>query len=401
MNSEPTLMKRDIIDALLLTFCLFFIASPYFFWTWYGLLLPKLLATMIAGFLFYKHKEILTQKDQPLLVLFVFIWLFYSFNEFTKGARLGVVATFPYVLLGYVPFVKKEFGSKVFNYFVTIYAIIIGLSMISWIAAMAGYLSPIGVLGEGNESLEAQRKTYLVFPLALVSTKDMGDYIRFCGVFDEPGVVGTLSALILCAMRYDMKNWRNIIILLSGLLTTSMFFYAITGIYWLLYLFLVRKKIGTFLVVIISFFAFYELTKDNDAISNLVWERFEWDSSSGTFSGNTRADERSYVQMEKMISSGEIWLGVKDKTAFWDDNFGSSSIYNIIALYGLLVTIMYYGIWLIGVGYRFKINIKDFLLYVFVAIGCSYQRPGFYDILYVFLFVSIARYRDFYLQNKD
>ena len=392
---NPSLSSKGNIEALIVTFLLFFISNPYFFWQWYGDLLPRIIVTTIIVFYFWKNRRRMTVKDKKLFYFFVFVWLFYSLNELVKGARLGVVATAPYVLLGLVPLVKKDFGKVVFNNFVFLYAIIIGLSMISWILAINGLIPSMGEIGQDNDSMVRQQKSYLVYPLALVSTSNMGDFLRFFGIFDEPGVVGTIGALILCALRFNMKDWRCVIILMSGLLSTSMFFYVLVGVYWLAELIMVRKKFGTFLIIIIGIAVFYVLTKDNDAVSKLVWGRFEWNSSRGTFEGDSRADERSFDMLNRIWASGEIWFGVVDKAKFWEENFGTSSFYNIIGQYGLLFSAMYI-FWLILVGYRYRINRWDFMLYIFVVIGCSYQRPGLYNALYIFLYVCIARYKEFF-----
>ena len=152
----------DKIHSLSLVCLLFFLTSPYFFWKWYGNLFVTILVSTIAMLIIWKHTDRLTKNGKSIFVFYVSVWLLYLFVEFIKGARLGVVAYFPYVLMGFLPFFNKEFGKKVFDNFTTLYAILIGVSIVSWIAAMTGLISPIGQLGDGNDSLEAQNKSYLV-----------------------------------------------------------------------------------------------------------------------------------------------------------------------------------------------------------------------------------------------
>jgi len=400
MNGSNTVLSGHIMnkstkwEIALFVFLLFFLTSPYFFWDWYGNLFVNILMTTFALVLAWRHSKQIQNKQKALLVFYVLVWLFYLLNEFSKGARLGVVAYMPYVLLGLMPFIEKEFAKKVFNHFVTLYAVLIGLSMISWIAALTGLISPMGELGMGNEAMEAQKKIYMVYPLSLVSISGIEQVTRFCGFFDEPGMVGTIGGLILCALRYNMKDWRCIIVLLSGLLSTSMFFYGLTLVFWLSELILVRKKFGLLILLVLGIFTSYLVTKDNEAVSYLVWERFEWDSKKGDFKGNSRSISQSSSVLNNLTASGELWFGVKDKEAFWDDNFGSASIFNVIAMYGLVFVTLYIT-WLIAVGYHYRYNKWDYLLYCFAVVGCLYQRPDVFSMPHTFLFVCIARYMNF------
>lgn len=393
-----SLSKRDNFEGLILVFLLFFLTNPYFFWKWYANLFVTILVSSIAMVLFWRHTGKLTAKQKSVFVFYVFVWLFYMFNEFSKGARMGVVAYIPYIILGLVPFVKKEFAKAIFNNFISVYAVIIGLSMISWIAALTGYLSPIGRIGEDIDALDAQGKAYLVYPLSLVYIGNLAEFARFSGLFGEPGVVGTLGGLMLCAMRFNMKDWRCVVILLSGLLSTSMFFYGLAAVYWLSELLFVKKKIGVILLLVAGISVSYVLTKDNAAISYLVWERFEWNADEGGFKGDTRGGYSESKIMAKIVPSGEVWLGVRDKEGFWEEGMIGASIWAAFAMWGA-VFVSLYIIWLLLVGNGYKVNKWDYLLYCFAVVGCMYQRPDIYSLPHTFLFVCIARYYEFQLTN--
>lgn len=387
-------------ETLLIVFLLFFLTRPYFFWAWYGNLFVSVLVSTVAMLIIWKHTGKLSSKQKSVFLFYIIVWFFYLINEFSKGARLGVVAYIPYVLLGYVPFMKKDILKNIFNTFTIVYAVLIGISMVSWVAAMAGMISPIGQLGDDIESMVADQKSYIVYPFSLVSTSNISDFTRFCGFYDEPGVVGTIAGLICCAFRYNMKDWRCIVVFISGIMSTSMFFYGLTAVYWLAQLLFVKKRTGSVILLIVAASLFYIGTKNNEAVSFLVWDRFEWNSKSGGFVGSTRGGEREIMAMEKIKASGEIWFGVKDKEAYWSENFGSSSIYNAFAMYGIIFVTLYI-VWLLLAGYHYKVNKWDYLLYCFVVIGCLYQRPSLFNLPYTFLFVSVARYYEYQLDINN
>ena len=55
---------------------------------------------------------------------------------------------------------------------------------------------------------------------------------KLCGVFDEPGRVGTICGLLLASDKLRIKNkWDNIILLIAGILSFSLSFYLIVAIY--------------------------------------------------------------------------------------------------------------------------------------------------------------------------
>ena len=197
-----------------------------------------------------------------------------------------------------------------------------------------------------------------------------------------------------------MKDWRCIIIFLSGLLSTSMFFYGLAAVYWLSELVFVRKRFGIVLLLVLGVGVSYQLTKDNDAVSYLVWDRFEWDSKEGRFAGSTRGGEIETAAIDRIRATGEIWFGVKDKDAYWDEMRGTASINNIIAMHGIVFVTLYIA-WLLVVGYRYKNNWWDYLLYCFVVVGCLYQRPDIFSLPHTFLFVCTARYYELQLTDEN
>lgn len=105
-----------------------------------------------------------------------------------------------------------------------------------YICAQLGYISPIGQI-----TIEQHDRVYTVYPL-LVLDKGV-DILRFYGPFNEPGVVGTLGAVLLCTQKFNFKDWRTLIILLAGVLSMSLFFFALVIGYGVVYLVFLRKNI--------------------------------------------------------------------------------------------------------------------------------------------------------------
>ena len=47
---------------------------------------------------------------------------------------------------------------------------------------------------------------------------------RLCGMYDEPGMVGTTAALMLAARRFDVRCWRGVLLWIAGTLSLSLAF---------------------------------------------------------------------------------------------------------------------------------------------------------------------------------
>lgn len=47
---------------------------------------------------------------------------------------------------------------------------------------------------------------------------------RLCGMYDEPGMVGTIAALMLAVRGFEVKGWRSVLLWLAGILSLSLAF---------------------------------------------------------------------------------------------------------------------------------------------------------------------------------
>lgn len=72
---------------------------------------------------------------------------------------------------------------------------------------------------------KAKQASYLAYTFYVTTNQWGADILpRFFGYYDEPGVVGTLSGLILMTRKFNLKKLINIPIFIGGLLSFSLFF---------------------------------------------------------------------------------------------------------------------------------------------------------------------------------
>lgn len=194
--------------------------------------------------------------------------------------------------------------------------------------------------------------------------------LRLCGIFNEPGALGTICALFLIATFRYSKLWQKLLLIITGFLTFSFAFYLMLFAFSACYL--VRKNVKNVVLLIfflIIFLVLPQIDWGNDSV-NIVMERFKV-TESGLVGDNRTANgfDNKYAQMK---NSDKIWFG-----------YGAG---NILAAGGLsykqyVVQFGYIGygllllLWLIAGVVRARGN-KDAYLLLFFFLLSLYQRPG-------------------------
>ena len=280
----------------LVALLLYYFTGPYFVWNLPAKIYLDILLQLIVCIVFIRRMKVLTKSDHFIVFLYVAVWILYMFQLYNSGRNLfGLIQHVPICLLFSIFFCKRDFGEKVLNNYVNIYTFFILLSMSVWMLSFFVDLPSLGTLQHFGEA----DRQYSVFPF-LVKENLSVDSFRFYGLFDEPGVVGTTGAILLCILRFNIKDKRTWVIMLSGLLSMSFFFYSTVAIYYVLYLSLVKKNIPYTMLLIIIISAFYYITSDNPIMSEVIWSRFEWDTETQQFLGDNRIDDRSVEYFDKI-----------------------------------------------------------------------------------------------------
>lgn len=381
-----TLSKNDI-QPLLAALLLYVITGPYFAW---GLLKNNFFlagANALLAFIFFKNNDI--RKNQSFFILIFFIAILYSLN--TGVSILGFINLAFSIFLA---FGNEAISKKTFHYFLNIYSAIILASSIVWIGVLLGMVSPIGTITASND---LKTYDYTVYPLTLYANRLM--FFRFCGPFDEPGVVGTFGAILLYLNGFKWRDWKTYALLLSGVLTLSLFFYVAVFLFFLI------KNITSISIKHVAIFAivlgaFYGLTKDNEIISERIWERLEWNEDEGKLAGDNRmvGDANDYYKKKK--GTIEYWTGVRNIEKDLQYFEGSSSYKVVVLKCGMICFALYILFFLL---YAHKYcNRQKFILFTVLFLTTIFQRPWMFGIGYFFLFPYFARfdYNDEYTRSR-
>lgn len=369
MFSLKSFLSKNNVLPLILALLLFLKCRPYFVWGWNELLLASL--SLVIAFIALSKIDI---KDRNRLIAFTVLLLAYFLISFLRGARMGAII---YISLAFIPFMKYDFFMQVYESFKSILAIVLCLSLGSLVLVLTGVLTPSGVIGALNDLKDY---AYVQYFMLVIPTHVSDAFARFCSVFDEPGVVGTMCSLILIAEDFRFKDKRNIAFLVSGMLSFSLFFYMIVVIYLLLRSG-IKGKIGWVAAILI----FYIATRNTELFYDRIWSRLEF-GGSGLIEGNNRNSDALLDIWDRYKFTPGIMFGYGDR--FVKDFYESASIQLFILRDGFVFVFLYFYSFykLMCAHISSKRNILIYLAVMFLTL---YQRPGFCESDFTLLITAI------------
>lgn len=193
---------------------------------------------------------------------------------------------------------------------------------------------------------------------------------RLCGVFNEPGGLGTVCALLFIATFKYSRLWEKIILLVTIIFTFSFAGYLLVIVYYAMYI--VKKNwlnIWIFIPAVVFFLMIPNIDWRNDAL-NQTAARFA--ITENGFSG----DNRTTTGFERLFDDF-----IKSDKLFWgygvEYSFGSASALSyktIIVRMGLSGFILIIMSWILG-GMITSKGDKDCVLLLLFFLLNAYQRP--------------------------
>lgn len=366
---------------------MFLMLQPSFTWTWdMGLIQNGLL--LLLAFLFdYKEKNYAT--------LFLFFSIIVCIVPIAHGYNMFVVL--PTVLLAFIPFVRKETCLRSFVLFKYIVAAVMAVSIVVWFAVL---VFQIPIPGQIIEPLnELKDCNYMSYPFLVmpIDVKDIRSIARFCSVYDEPGVVGTMSLLLLYFGDFKLKKYDNIILFIGGLISFSLFFLLGFGIFLLIKVFIDRNlkkyRIYSLIGVVLLFVAVLTVPVFNE----MVGSRLEYDEEKGTLAGNNRSGEGLDDYIASIRGTSKY---------FWGDPKGEeeyashASLQNAILRYGAVFMVLFFVFYFLYAKTRLHNNWREIGMFMLLLFLTFYQRPGFLSPTYLFIFSCVVQSRQVIIEEK-
>ncbi|EKD32422.1 MAG: hypothetical protein ACD_77C00103G0033 [uncultured bacterium] len=364
-------LGRDKYDVWIFAICIFCLAMPYFMWQFS---LKSFL--IICALLSIKNIEKVNNWNKIFFAVSMIILYLYT-GIISNWSFFGIIFL---LLITPVFFAKSKFISQSFDVFIFIFSMMLIPSILQYIlVSILGVDMPhSNIIGLNTEKMGVYSQ-YL-FMLTYSGGEALIDIIlpRFYGYFDEPGVIGTIAAVILSVKKFNLKSWVNIPIFVAGILSFSLFFYLISFIYLFVF---VKMKYKLILIAILTMLLMY--FADNEVLKYHIFDRLNFDSY---FLENfsTRRDGFGFEDWYLNFKKTPQYLTGMGAGYNLVVNLGGSSYKNIITDFGIIFFLMYLSAFLIY-GIRSLGYTKELLISLMILFGIIYQRPYIQDLLYVFL----------------
>ncbi|WP_303150584.1 hypothetical protein, partial [uncultured Cloacibacillus sp.] len=225
--------------------------------------------------------------------------------------------------------------------------------------------------------------------------------LRYSAMFNEPGVVGTFSALFLIAENFNLHLNKNRIILLGGILSFATSFYFMILI-WFIVRNLSRFNLKNILSVVMVFILILFLQNVNTPFAPLnrmiQSTRIAKVNNEWNFIGNNRQN-KTFQEGEKNFYSAGISQILFGKGRGWATNSpliaGSYTYKFLIFDHGILGIILILA-WLVIYTYYLNgiAHNPDVKYFVLLFILSIYQRPDVMNIQYLALLIGGIAYNN-------
>lgn len=392
------------------------ILNPYFLWDGFrggifssqGIPLLKLIYVFVI-LIGATYVLMNRQVERKNFYIFSFLMFDLVVIEFICGCRFNDLSSITlasilnFLVIGLFCLFPNEVKAHIYRLFLFMFAVSIIPGIIYSVFTFAGINLSFETISAASEIKQNSYVQYLHFPFAVQISKTydlIGNLNRFrlCGIYDEPGRVGTVCALLLTAEGLEIKkDWKNKVLLIGGILSLSLAFFLIIAIVFIYKLFKEKKsKYAMILItVLIAFIVFLNIDFDNVALASLQ-KRFVI-TSAGLAGNNRTGTEFNNIfyeflnsskiltlllgngegSMYKVLSAASIGYGSSYKSIIYDIGFLGSFLYIF---------------WILMYGKRYWSNKKMINSFIFINTAIYivnlYQRPSIFHPSYLLILLG-------------
>ena len=361
-------------------FVVLMIASipPFYFWN-----ISNIVYVLSSiGFFFYGLWENPQNKCWNIsLFFFFFFYLYASLNLYDGLNFTGKLWNGYRLFISFaIFFISHENWTEIYKKFLLVYTLTLIPSLFVYFSTVWGGINlPHSFIPPLNVNKDYG---YLAYPFMVID--DGFEKFRFCGYYDEPGVIGTISGVLLIVNQCKMGDWKNWILFISGVFSFSLFFYVLVSLYLLLY---GEIKVKITLAVLIGLAITYLANSDN-VFSNLILARIEI-GDDGSFAGDNRTIATFEYFYDKFLRSDKLWFGYGHLYSSKVVDTGGQSYKHLIVDYGIIMSVLYVVAYVFYY-LSYSLKKKHLFFVLMILLSVLYQRPFITYLLYLFLMVSPA-----------
>ena len=200
---------------------------PYFLWgDLWAFIIGAVMAVVGGGLLLLTSSESKYRGKESWAIIFLTTFILYiTLQKKMDGEHAMWVFVLP-TLWTLAIFTENQ-RQRCFQLFYSIFTISLLPSIIAWLWLVAGFPLDFETIPRRNTLMGGEVYTFpgIIFDGYNSIVLPWGGVLfRLCGMYDEPGMVGTISALILAALRFQVNDWRSIILFVAGIMSFSLAF---------------------------------------------------------------------------------------------------------------------------------------------------------------------------------
>lgn len=398
-----------IFSALIVLYCFYcYGLQPYFTWKTYdfgfwGIFNQLPIKALISICIIFVGLLIISsslKKNSTMCAFALWLFISLSFGIIIAGKQsvfsfewLIPMATSIYIMT------PGEVKESTYIFFSNVFVLFLVIPILIYLLLYMGISVPYRELTSPENLKVGLGISYRIYPLASQWTASWNPSyysLRLCGIYNEPGVVGTYCALLLCGDNFKLhKNWKNIILLIGGILSFSLAFYAITIIYFFCKAASTKwKNVIIIIIIIIIYLVFINMRFENPSITR--FQKRLLITSEG-FSGNNRTNSIYDSIYNDFLNCGFFTVlfgkgsGAIEKI-LTSQGVDGASYKNIIYNYGY-IGFLNQLLWLLILTIQMcksqKYKIKKFYFTMFL-IYCAnmYQRPSMFAMQYLIILLG-------------
>lgn len=327
--------------------------------------------------------------DNKFLIGSPFIFFIYSLARAKEDTNYAQIIFTLVIILLFV-FFKSEIKIAIFDVFYWIIQICNVVSLLFFICYVLNINIGFSIVNYYSETIHASYVKWLIFAIYKSSSE-----LRLCGIFNEPGALGTVCALLFAARCNHSKAWEKILLILTIAVTYSLAGYLILFIY--LAIFLIKKD-ARFIILIMGGFLLFL------ALPNIDWGNEQLNYFFGRFAitengiaGDNRTNKKFDLYYDQFQRSKDYLWGIDEMP----DYYQISSYKTNVLKYGIIGFGFWIFMWIISALKNINKE-KNSILFLLCFILSLYQRPGMIESIYgyVILFGGIIWIKHMNEENK-
>ncbi|MDE5855238.1 MAG: hypothetical protein K2H19_09295 [Ruminococcus sp.] len=313
--------------------------------------------------------KLFVPKNYWLLILPFIYWIYNFVNSYTKP-NLAIETFTLGVIVIFVLF-RSEIKARIFDTFYWLIQICNVFSLVFFLLYQLNINIGFETVPYYEPNIPANYVKWLIFGIYKSSTE-----LRLCGIFNEPGALGTVCSLLFIVKFNKCRLWEILLLIAVILCTYSLAGYLLMFIFLALYLVRKNPKNLIFLSLFIGAFLFIpHIDFGNEYLNHLASRlAFTKDGLAGDNRTKPYFDELYHTFMQ----SNDRWFGYGNN---YPMGSGTLSYKTYVVEYGILG----FGFWIftwICSGINVTRMNKDCLIFLSIFLISLYQRPRLIASIY-------------------